>query len=55
MHIEVLSQSTFDGDEEPVYSHEFEFGDYRYFHDAVKAHHLVVTQEILPQAGLRIA
>ncbi|ALL68249.1 hypothetical protein K788_0000650 [Paraburkholderia caribensis MBA4] len=44
-----------DGDEEPVYSPEFESSDYRYFHDAVKEHRFVVTQDILPQAGLRIA
>ncbi|SDH78130.1 hypothetical protein SAMN04487926_1087 [Paraburkholderia steynii] len=44
-----------DGDEKPVYTALFETSDYRHFHDAVKEHRFAVTQEILPQAGLRIA
>jgi hypothetical protein len=44
-----------DGDERPDYTPAFEESDYRHFHDAVKEHRFVVTQEILPGQGLRIA
>jgi hypothetical protein len=48
-------ESSDDGTERPKYSAAFEKSDYRYFHDAVKEHRFVVTQEILPGHGLRIA
>ncbi len=44
-----------DGEERPAWSNEFEKSDYRYFHDAVKEHRFVVTQEILPAMGVRLA
>ena len=44
-----------DGDKRPNWSQAFETSDYRYFHDAVKEHRFVVTQEILPAAGVRLA
>lgn len=44
-----------DGDEKPVWSNQFEQSDYRHFHDAVKEHRFVVTQEILPAYGVRLA
>ncbi len=39
----------------PRWSDVFEKSDYRRFHDAVKEHRFVTTQEILPAHGLRIA
>lgn len=44
-----------DRGEHPAWSTVFEESDYRRFHDAVKEHRFVVTQEILPAHGLRIA
>ncbi|MGF6595833.1 hypothetical protein P3T23_000540 [Paraburkholderia sp. GAS448] len=44
-----------DGDIRPAWTPAFENSDYRRFHDAVKEHRFVVTQEILPAHGLRIA
>ena len=44
-----------DRGERPTWSNAFELSDYRRFHDAVKEHRFVVTQEILPAHGLRIA
>jgi hypothetical protein len=44
-----------DSGERPQWSEDFERSDYRRFHDAVKEHRFVVTQEILPAHGLRIA
>lgn len=44
-----------DGAVRPNYTPAFEQSDYRHFHDAVKEHRFVVTQEILPGYGLRIA
>lgn len=41
--------------ERPQWSEAFEASDYRRFHDAVKEHRFAVTQEILPEHGLRIA
>jgi hypothetical protein len=40
--------------ERPQWQPAFEASDYRRFHDAVKEHRFVVTQEILPAHGLRI-
>lgn len=39
----------------PKWSPAFEHSDYRKFHDAVKEHRFVVTQEVLPANGLRLA
>jgi hypothetical protein len=44
-----------DGREKPAWTWAFEASDYRHFHDAVKEHRFVVTQEILPAAGVRLA
>jgi hypothetical protein len=46
-----------DGDKKnpPVWSQVFEDSDYRKFHDAIKEHRFVVTQEILPRHGIRLA
>lgn len=44
-----------DGNTLPNWSPAFETSDYRRFHDAVKEHRFVVTQEILPAAGVRLA
>lgn len=44
-----------DGAAAPTWSAAFESSDYRRFHDAVKEHRYIVTQEILPAAGLRLA
>jgi len=44
-----------DGDGKPAWSEAFETSDYRKFHDAVKTHRFIVTQEILPGFGLRLA
>jgi hypothetical protein len=44
-----------DGDALPEWNPAFEASDYRRFHDAVKEHRFVVTQEILPSAGVRLA
>jgi hypothetical protein len=44
-----------DSGEKPVWSEAFEKSDYRLFHDAVKQHRFVTTQEVLPAHGLRIA
>ncbi|SOE97687.1 hypothetical protein SAMN05414139_10837 [Burkholderia sp. D7] len=43
-----------DGHDRPTWSKEFEASDYRKFHDAVKEHRFVVTQEILPEHQLRL-
>lgn len=48
-------QSNDDAGDRPQWSDAFENSDYRRFHDAVKAHRFVTTQEILPAHGLRIA
>ena len=39
----------------PSWSTTFENSDYRRFHDAVKHHRFIVTQEILPSFGVRLA
>jgi hypothetical protein len=44
-----------DRGERPTWTDAFEKSDYRLFHDAVKQHRFVTTQEILPAHGLRIA
>jgi hypothetical protein len=44
-----------DTGERPRWTAAFEKSDYRLFHDAVKQHRFVTTQEILPDHGLRIA
>jgi hypothetical protein len=44
-----------DGGQCPHWSEQFEGSDYRKFHDAVKEHRFVVTQEILPAFGVRLA
>ncbi|HEY2021062.1 DUF6765 family protein [Paraburkholderia sp.] len=44
-----------DSGDRPAWSSDFEKSDYRLFHDAVKQHRFVITQEILPARGLRIA
>jgi hypothetical protein len=46
-----------DGDDgpKPTWTTDFERSNYRLFHDAVKEHRFVVTQEVLPKHGLRIA
>ncbi len=44
-----------DGAVKPVWSNTFESSDYRKFHDAIKEHRFVVTQEILPEFGIRLA
>ncbi|CAG9262694.1 DUF6765 family protein [Paraburkholderia caribensis] len=43
-----------DGHERPAWSEGFEESDYRKFHDAVKEHRAVVTQDILPAHKLRL-
>jgi uncharacterized protein DUF6765 len=48
-------QSDDDSGDRPRWSDIFEKSDYRRFHDAVKEHRFVITQEILPARGLRIA
>jgi len=54
-HIATGIEAEDDGDVKPVWSEGFERSDYRKFHDAVKEHRFVVTQEILPKLGLRLA
>ncbi|WP_326491194.1 DUF6765 family protein [Paraburkholderia sp. HD33-4] len=44
-----------DTGDRPEWTAAFEKSDYRLFHDAVKQHRFVITQEILPARGLRIA
>jgi hypothetical protein len=44
-----------DTGDQPTWTDAFERSDYRLFHDAVKQHRFVTTQEILPARGLRIA
>lgn len=44
-----------DGTKKPIWSQKFEDSNYRKFHDAIKQHRFVVTQEILPQYGVRLA
>jgi hypothetical protein len=44
-----------DTGDQPIWTDSFEKSDYRLFHDAVKQHRFVTTQEILPARGLRIA
>lgn len=44
-----------DGETLPQWSPVFEDSDYRKFHDAIKEHRFVVTQEILPTNGVRLA
>jgi hypothetical protein len=44
-----------DGETKPVWSEKFENSDYRKFHDAIKQHRFVVTQEILPAYHVRLA
>lgn len=46
---------TDDGVTKPIWSSDFENSHYRKFHDAVKEHRFVVTQEILPAHGVRLA
>ena len=48
-------QSDDDSGDRPRWSDVFEKSDYRRFHDAVKEHRFVITQDILPTRGLRIA
>lgn len=44
-----------DGHAKPIWSARFENSHYRKFHDAIKQHRYVVTQQILPDFQLRIA
>lgn len=44
-----------DTGDKPEWTEAFEKSDYRLFHDAVKEHRFVTTQDILPAHGLRIA
>jgi hypothetical protein len=44
-----------DGHAEPSWSRTFEDSHYRKFHDAIKEHRFVVTQEILPAFNVRLA
>lgn len=44
-----------DGPVKPKWSKAFEDSDYRKVHDAIKQHRYVVTQEILPAHGVRLA
>src|SRR5471030_1674835 len=44
-----------DGSQKPTWSAIFEASHYRRFHDAVKEHRFIVTQEILPAHGVRLA
>lgn len=44
-----------DGPFKPTWSKQFEDSDYRKFHDAIKEHRFVVTQEILPKHDVRLA
>jgi hypothetical protein len=44
-----------DGDTPPNWSPVFEDSNYRKFHDAIKEHRFVVTQEILPSFQVRLA
>ncbi|GAC1610511.1 MAG: hypothetical protein NVS3B3_19540 [Aquirhabdus sp.] len=46
---------TDDGGAKPKWSQKFEDSDYRKFHDAIKQHRFVVTQEILPDHHVRLA
>lgn len=39
----------------PEWSETFEQSDYRKYHDAVQEHRLVVTREVLPSYGIRLA
>jgi hypothetical protein len=43
-----------DGGQRPAWGEEFEASDYRKFHDAVKEHRFIVTQDILPSHKLRL-
>ena len=54
-HIATGIEEQGDGDKQPKWSANFEESDYRKFHDAVKRHRFVVTQEILPTHGVRLA
>ena len=49
-----ITDAVGDGDAPPVWSTRFERSDYRKFHDAVKEHRFVVTQQILPGHGVRL-
>ena len=44
-----------DGANKPIWSEEFENSDYRKFHDAIKEHRFLATQEILPGHKVRLA
>jgi hypothetical protein len=44
-----------DRNTKPLWSQKFEESDYRKFHDAIKLHRFVVTQEILPSFSIRLA
>jgi hypothetical protein len=44
-----------DGQDAPEWSQRFEDSHYRKFHDALKEHRFVVTQQILPSFGVRLA
>jgi hypothetical protein len=44
-----------DGETLPTWTPAFEASHYRKFHDATKEHRFVVTQEILPAFGVRLA
>lgn len=50
-----ITDTSGDGDVMPDWSEKFENSDYRKFHDAVKKHRFLVTQEILPKYGVRLA
>lgn len=44
-----------DSGTKPKWTPAFEASDYRHFHDAVKEHRFIITQEILPEHGVRLA
>ncbi|GAB7538174.1 DUF6765 family protein [Burkholderia sp. 3C] len=54
-HLATGIETDDDGKQKPIWTPEFESSDYRKFHDAVKEHRFIVTQQILPRIGLRLA
>lgn len=50
-----ITAASDDGKALPQWSQKFEESDYRKFHDAIKEHRFVVTQEILPAHHVRLA
>jgi hypothetical protein len=54
-HLATGIEEAGDGGFTPRWSEKFEGSDYRHFHDAIKEHRFVVTQQILPEHGVRLA